>query len=85
MPPRTQIGPLTFLAVSSINPSDGSNFGSMGLPVSRSQATNRPAGQWPASCFTSRRASGLSVCLTRFQTLPFGSQNRANAHRFSCR
>jgi hypothetical protein len=41
MPPRTQIGPLTCLAVSSINPSDGSNFGSMGLPVALSQATGR--------------------------------------------
>jgi len=45
MPPRTQIGPLTFFSVSSISPSDGSNFGSMGLPVALSQITSRPAGQ----------------------------------------
>jgi hypothetical protein len=31
--------------LSSISPSDGSNLGSSGLPVSRSHATNRPPGQ----------------------------------------
>src|ERR1039457_5527405 len=82
MPPRTQIGPPTFFSVSSISPSEGANFGSMALPVALSQITNRPAGQCAASCFTISRASAVSS-LTRFQILPFGSQNRANAHRFS--
>src|ERR1035438_570862 len=39
MPPRTQIGPPTFFSVSSIKPSDGSNSGSMALPVALSQIT----------------------------------------------
>jgi hypothetical protein len=80
-PPRTQIGPPTFFSVSSIRPSDGVNFGSMAFPVRLSQITNRPAGQCAASCFTIFRASAVSR-LTRFQILPFGSQKRANAHRF---
>src|SRR5664279_5339035 len=83
MPPLTQIGPLTFLFVSSINPSDGSNFGSMALPVFLSHTTNRPDGQYAASNSVSRRASGSSDCLTRFQILPFGSQKRAKAQRLS--
>src|ERR1017187_2505542 len=69
MPPRTQIGPPTRFAVSSINPSDGSNFGSMGLPVFRSHTTSRPDGQCPPSYSTNRRTSGVSVCLIRFQIL----------------
>ena len=39
MPPLTQSGPFSEM------PMDGSNFGSIGLPVDLSTATRRPEGQ----------------------------------------
>lgn len=83
IPPRNQIGPLQASAGSSISPIEGADSGSSAVPVFLSHTTRRPDGQFWTCRMNIARTSESAVPATWLHTWPFGSQNRANAHKLS--
>jgi len=83
IPPRSQSGPLQVCAGSSIRPIEGASSSSSAAPASLSHTTRRPDGQFWTCRMNVARTLGSSVRAAWLQTWPFGSQNRANAHKLS--
>jgi len=63
-----------------MSPMETGSACSIGLPLSRSQATRRPEGQLLTCRRKVVRSPASSVRSTWFHTCPFGSQKRAPAH-----